>query len=291
MATVVDSSINYRGHTKLPFYQSELRRPARERAERPWTAETLLPVLDEAGVDKGVLLSSIAASGVGGEPDAIHADELVPELKKAPDRLFGYVGINPTLPINETLRYIDYAVGELGFRGVHVYPHWWGIRIDDRRYWPIYAKCEELGAPIMLQVGSPTPRNRAMIAAKPSWLDPVAYDFPNLTILGIHIGTPVSQNSRGHLLGHVRDEGRTMDDPNARAYQTRAKMDFHSDQLPVDILGLFCVRTAKQGGASALTSVSLEARLIDSQSVSISLASRKSRRVASSLSRSTASSP
>ena len=72
---------------------------------------------------------------------------------------------------------------------------------------------------------------------------------------GVHLGTPVSQNTRGHLLGHVRDEGRTMDDANTRLYQTRNKMDFHSDQLPVDVLGLFCVRTAKSGGASALTSV------------------------------------
>lgn len=73
--------------------------------------------------------------------------------------------------------------------------------------------------------------------------------------IGVYLGTPVSQNTRGHLLGHVRDEGRVIDDPTARAYQTRSKMDFHSDQLPVDVLGLFCVRTAKQGGASALTSV------------------------------------
>jgi hypothetical protein len=72
---------------------------------------------------------------------------------------------------------------------------------------------------------------------------------------GVHLGTPVSQNTRGHLLGHVRDEGRVIEDPNARGYQTRAKMDFHSDQLPVDVLGLFCLRTAKEGGASALTSV------------------------------------
>ena len=72
---------------------------------------------------------------------------------------------------------------------------------------------------------------------------------------GAHLGTPVSQNTRGHLLGHVRDEGREVGDPNARLYQTRAKMDFHSDQLPVDVLGLFCLRTAKKGGASALTSV------------------------------------
>jgi hypothetical protein len=72
--------------------------------------------------------------------------------------------------------------------------------------------------------------------------------------IGMHLGTPISQNSRGHLLGHVRDEGKTFDDPNARAYQTRAKLDFHADQLPVDILGLFCVRTAKSGGASTLVS-------------------------------------
>lgn len=72
---------------------------------------------------------------------------------------------------------------------------------------------------------------------------------------GVHFGTPVSQNTRGHVLGHVRDEGRTLKDPKARGYQTREKMDFHSDQLPVDAIGLFCVRAAKSGGASALTSV------------------------------------
>lgn len=73
--------------------------------------------------------------------------------------------------------------------------------------------------------------------------------------IGVHLGRPVSQNSRGHLMGHVRDEGKMADDPNARLYQTTAKMDFHCDQLPVDVLGLFCVRTAKSGGESALVSV------------------------------------
>jgi hypothetical protein len=72
--------------------------------------------------------------------------------------------------------------------------------------------------------------------------------------LGVHLGVPVSQNSRGHLLGHVRDEGRIHADPNARGYQTNQRMDFHTDMLPVDVLGLFCLRTAKSGGASKLTS-------------------------------------
>ena len=72
--------------------------------------------------------------------------------------------------------------------------------------------------------------------------------------LGVHLGTPVSQNARGHLLGHVRDEGRTIADRNARAYQTNQRMDFHTDMLPVDVLGLFFLRAAKSGGASKLVS-------------------------------------
>ena len=72
--------------------------------------------------------------------------------------------------------------------------------------------------------------------------------------IGVHLGNPISQNARGHRLGHVRDEGRSYEDPDARGYQTHQRMDFHCDLLPVDVLGLFCLRTAKSGGVSALVS-------------------------------------
>ena len=74
--------------------------------------------------------------------------------------------------------------------------------------------------------------------------------------LGIHMGHPVSQNARGHLICHVTDEGRDLSDPNARGYQTRNRQDYHCDQLPTDIIGLFCLRGAKSGGASYLVSAS-----------------------------------
>jgi len=72
--------------------------------------------------------------------------------------------------------------------------------------------------------------------------------------IGMHIGQPVSQNARGHLLGHVIDEGRDKADPTARNYQTARRMDFHCDLLPVDVLGLFCLHQAKSGGTSHLIS-------------------------------------
>lgn len=69
-----------------------------------------------------------------------------------------------------------------------------------------------------------------------------------------HIGMPISQNALGERLCHVRDAGRTLADPKVRGYQTAAKLEFHCDLLPADVLGLFCLRTAKAGGASFLVS-------------------------------------
>lgn len=71
---------------------------------------------------------------------------------------------------------------------------------------------------------------------------------------GVHLGDPVRQNSVGDRLGHVRDTGMSVDDPNVRVYQTNIKLDYHADQLPVDVLGLFCLRAAMSGGASRIVS-------------------------------------
>jgi Taurine catabolism dioxygenase TauD, TfdA family len=71
-------------------------------------------------------------------------------------------------------------------------------------------------------------------------------------IIGAHIGNLRMQNAEGHLLGHVRDLGRSSDDPNARIYQTRERQTFHTDSC--DVVGLLCLQTAKSGGLSSLVS-------------------------------------
>ena len=70
--------------------------------------------------------------------------------------------------------------------------------------------------------------------------------------IGTHLGRPVSQNSRGDLLGRVMDEGRTYGSANTRGYQTRARLDFHTDRC--DLVGLLCQRRAKEGGLSSVVS-------------------------------------
>ncbi len=70
--------------------------------------------------------------------------------------------------------------------------------------------------------------------------------------MGAWIGRPVSQNAAGHILGHVRDLGHDVDDPRVRTYQTTARQYFHADSC--DIVGLLCLKGAREGGESAIAS-------------------------------------
>ena len=62
-------------------------------------------------------------------------------------------------------------------------------------------------------------------------------------IIGVQLGNLRMQNAQGHLLGHVRDLGRSSDDPNTRIYQTRERQTFHTDSC--DVVGLMCLQSCE----------------------------------------------
>jgi predicted TIM-barrel fold metal-dependent hydrolase len=183
---IVDVSINFKPHSELGVYKYL---GLEQKAGIAWRGDDLVARLDEARIDMGGVIANVVANGVGGEVLGVHVDEVAEQIAPHPDRLFGWVGINP-LTTMETLRYIEYGITQVGFKGVHVYPHWFGVPVNDRLYYPIYAKCAELGVPITLQVGTQTMRSGARLCARPSLLDDVAFDFPELKLIGLHIGRP-----------------------------------------------------------------------------------------------------
>lgn len=70
--------------------------------------------------------------------------------------------------------------------------------------------------------------------------------------VGAHLGSARSQNAQGHVLGHVRDTGASSKDANTRIYQTAERQSFHTDSA--DVVGLLCLRDAREGGDSLLVS-------------------------------------
>lgn len=71
--------------------------------------------------------------------------------------------------------------------------------------------------------------------------------------IGSYFGSARSQNSKGHLLGHIYDlGGNSATDPNVRSYATSERQSFHIDRC--DVVALLCLRRAKSGGLSAVAS-------------------------------------
>ena len=70
--------------------------------------------------------------------------------------------------------------------------------------------------------------------------------------LGLHLGTAVSQSNRNDYLGDVRDLGTGLDGPKFRGYTSNGELTYHVDAA--DITGLFCLRSAKEGGLSRIVS-------------------------------------
>lgn len=71
--------------------------------------------------------------------------------------------------------------------------------------------------------------------------------------IGTWFGEPVSQNGKGHILGHVKDLGnKSFANPTDRGYQTHDKLPFHSDSC--DVVGLLCLHHSQSGGESTVVS-------------------------------------
>ncbi|MGH7784269.1 MAG: amidohydrolase family protein, partial [Candidatus Binatia bacterium] len=113
-------------------------------------------------------------------------------IKKYPQRFRGLAGIDPNEGM-DGVRKLEYAIRELGFIGAHLYPHWFELAPDHRKYYPFYAKCVELNVPIQMQVGHCllySKERPLKSVGRPITLDTIACDFPELKLIGIHTGWP-----------------------------------------------------------------------------------------------------
>lgn len=156
------------------------------------TLEQMIERMDSAGIGHGFLIAP--KTGRPGLPGCYHLpyEVVAKAVDEYPNRFSGMVGIDPYMGM-QGVRELEIAVKEFGCIGAHLYPHWFELAPDHAKYYPFYAKCCELGIPVQMQVG------QSMVYAKdfpcrsvgqPISLDPIACDFPELKLIGIHVGIP-----------------------------------------------------------------------------------------------------
>jgi len=171
--TALNETLNY-------FYSSYIR--INQDRREGMTTEEILERMEKAGIEKALLIAP--ALGIWNVPYATIHDA----VKHYPDKFFGLAGINPEDKMKGVYQ-LEFAVKELGFVGAHLYPHWFKTPPNDKIYYPFYAKCTELNIPIEIQIGH-CAQTHLPTVAPPMTLDEIAIYFPDLKIIGIHIGWP-----------------------------------------------------------------------------------------------------
>jgi predicted TIM-barrel fold metal-dependent hydrolase len=146
--------------------------------------ERTIEAMDEAGVRVGLLCAWWGPRG-----PLITNDSVAACAKLHPDRFVGVASVDLHRPM-VAVRELRRCVRELGLRALRILPWLWDLPPDDRRYYPLYAECIDLGIPFCLQVGHTGPLCPSEPGRPIPYLDHVALEFPELVIVGGHIGHP-----------------------------------------------------------------------------------------------------
>ena len=170
-------------HSQHEMFDSLRRWTSTDTPTEELPLDLTLAMMDEGGVSVG-----LTAAWYGPAGDMIHNDDVAGFVEAAPDRLKGIAGADIRKPM-ESVRELRDRV-EQGFVGLRLVPWLWEVPPTDRRYYPLYTACVDLGIPFCTQVGHTGPLRPSETGRPIPYIDQVAIDFPELVIVCGHIGYP-----------------------------------------------------------------------------------------------------
>ena len=145
-------------------------------------SKVMVDYLRDNGVDYAIVMAELSPVTTGN-----CTNDYVAKFCEGQEMLLPFANFNPYLHNRPSVE-LEYWVRERGFRGVKLYPTYQYFYPNDRMMYPMYAKAEELGVPVMLHTGSSVFKGARLKYGDPIYLDDVAVDFPHLNILLVHSG-------------------------------------------------------------------------------------------------------
>lgn len=152
-------------------------------AAQQQSMDLLLREMDEARIDRGVVVGRLAGM-LGSVPNA----DVLRLMAEHPGRFIGAASIDPTRRQAACQAITEAA--EQGFKLINIEPGAYPVPMhaDDRRLYPLYAHCEDLGLPVILMVGGTAGPDLSY--SDPMRTDRVLADFPTLPVVVAHGGWP-----------------------------------------------------------------------------------------------------
>jgi len=140
--------------------------------------------MDAAGVRIALLSAWYSPMGA-----LISNEEVAQQIESAPTRFRGLASADLREPMS-AVRELRNRLADRRFVGVRMVPWLWDLPPNDRRYYPVYAACVDAGVPFCTQIGHTGPLRRSETGRLIPYLEDVLLDFPELTIVGGHVGFP-----------------------------------------------------------------------------------------------------
>jgi len=159
---------------------------------RRWQANTFVlqsPQSTLASMDAARVDIALLSAWYGPEGSLISNEEVAAQVEAAPTRFRGLASAVLRDPMG-AVREIRTWVDGKRFVGVRLVPWLWDLPPNDRRYYPVYAACIELGVPFCTQIGHTGPLKRSECGRLIPYLEDVLLDFPELVVVGGHVGFP-----------------------------------------------------------------------------------------------------
>lgn len=144
---------------------------------------------------KGAGVETALLSAWWGPEGPLLSNEFVAGIVDEHPELFVGIGSVPLDRPMAAVETVRRCVEEFGFVGIRNIPWLWELPPDDRRYYPVYAECVEQDVPFCLQVGHTGPLRPSEMGRPIPYLDNVAREFPELTIVAGHIGHPWTEET------------------------------------------------------------------------------------------------
>lgn len=170
--------------TAQPWLDTLLRWTGQERSGVTVDADATIAAMDRGGVDVALMTAWCGPTGM-----LISNDEVADLVHRHPARLRGVGTADIRWPA-AACRELRRCVNELGFVAIRVVPWLWNLPPNDRRYYPLYATCVELGVPLCTQIGHTGPLLPSEPGRPMPYLDDVLLEFPELVVVGGHVGYP-----------------------------------------------------------------------------------------------------
>ncbi|RAY16269.1 amidohydrolase [Actinomadura craniellae] len=190
---VIDTMIGFplRDPAKTYAYITRQTKDAESRGDLKMPAGYMFKDVPEDGSEPGrdpveITLEQMDRHGIAVGLVGVRGEDGARAVATRPDRFVGTLSVDPNQGM-EAVRAIVSAHDSLGIRAVDVFPAGTTpqVAINDKKMYPIYAKCVELGLPIFVCAGVPGPRV-PFAPQRVEYLDEVMYDFPELVLVTRH---------------------------------------------------------------------------------------------------------